>query len=200
MSVQHVRQSTISRKTGETDLILTLNLDGTGKSQVDTGIGFFDHMLTLFAYHGGLDLNLKVQSADLHVDGHHLVEDTGIVLGKALAQALGDKAGIRRYGSMYLPMDETLVRAVLDLSGRPFLVFNANFKAPMCGNFDTQLTVEFFRAIAFNGLLTLHIDVLTEGNTHHEIEGIFKAFGRALRQAAALDERVQGIPSTKGLL
>jgi imidazoleglycerol-phosphate dehydratase len=158
-------------------------------------------MLTLFAGHGKFDLQVEVERSDLETDGHHLVEDTGILLGQAFARALGDKRGIRRYGTMYLPMDETLVRTVVDLSGRPFLVFDAHFTAPMCGGFDTQLTETFFRAFTFNAQANIHAAVLTrDGNTHHEIEALFKSLSRALRKAVTMDERETGIPSTKGVL
>lgn len=195
-----MRTASASRNTKETGLKVELNLDGSGQVNVSTGIGFFDHMLTLWAVHGKFDLTVVVDHADLEVDGHHLVEDTGILIGQAFAQALGDKRGITRYGAMYLPMDETLVRTVVDLSGRAYLRFTADFKAPMCGSFDTQLTEEFFRAFAMNAGATLHADVLTPGNTHHEIEALFKSLGRVLRKAISFDERETGIPSSKGVL
>lgn len=196
-----MRHARIERKTGETEIRLSLDIDGTGQIKVDTGIGFFDHMLTLFAKHGKFDLDIEVPRNDLAVDGHHLVEDVGIVLGQAFAKAAGDKRGIKRYGTMFLPMDETLTRTVIDLSGRPFLVFDASFRAPMVGGFDTELTVEFFRAFAFNAGATLHIAVLTpEGNAHHQIESMFKGLARALREALEHDPRESGVPSTKGVL
>lgn len=194
------RTAQLSRRTGETDITVSLTLDGSGTADLSTGIGFFDHMLHLVARQGQLDLTVRADRGDLAVDGHHLVEDVGIVLGQALRRAAGDKCGIRRYGAMLLPMDETLTRVVLDFSGRPYLVFKADFKAPMVGAFDTQLTREFFQAVAVHAGLTLHIETLTPGNTHHEIEGMFKAFGRALRQALESDERERGIPSSKGVL
>lgn len=194
------RTARLSRQTGETDIAVSLTLDGGGTADLSTGIGFFDHMLHLMARHGQLDLAVRADRGDLEVDGHHLVEDVGIVLGQALRLAAGDKCGIRRYGAMLLPMDETLTRVALDFSGRPYLVFKADFKGPMVGAFDTQLTKEFFRAVAVHAGLTLHIETLTPGNTHHEIEGMFKAFGRALRQALETDDRERGIPSSKGVL
>lgn len=194
------RTAALSRQTGETDIAVSLNLDGSGAADLSTGIGFFDHMLHLMACHGRLDLAVRADRGDLAVDGHHLVEDVGIVLGQALRLAAADKAGIRRYGAMLLPMDETLTRVALDFSGRPYLVFKADFKAPMVGAFDTQLTREFFQAVAVHASLTLHIETLSPGNTHHEIEGMFKAFGRALRQALSYDEREPDIPSSKGVL
>lgn len=194
------RTATIQRKTGETDIRLTFNLDGSGAGSIQTGIGFFDHMLTAFARHGLFDLDLTVDG-DLHVDGHHTVEDVGICLGKAIAQAVGDKAGIRRYGAAYVPMDEALVRSVIDLSGRPYLAFEGfEFRAPMIGAYDTELTLEFFRAVAMNAAMTLHMTSLAPGNAHHIVEAAFKAFARALDQATQPDARVQGIPSTKGSL
>ncbi len=196
-----MRQVALKRNTEETRIDLKINLDGTGRVEVNTGIGFFDHMLTLWSAHGKFDLTVNVDRSDLETDGHHLVEDTGLLLGAAFSQALGDKVGIRRYGTMYLPMDEALTRTVVDLSGRPYLVFDAEFKAPMCGGFDTQLTEEFFRAFAMSAKATLHVSLLTKGgNTHHEIEAIFKGFARALRQAVSLDSRESGVPSTKGVL
>ena len=180
------RTGSLARKTGETDIFVSLDLDGEGVSQIDTGIGFFDHMLS------------AVQG-DLAVDGHHTVEDTGIVFGAALAQALGDKKGIRRVGSCFLPMDESLAFCALDISGRPYLAFDAAFPAEMCGGYASELTEEFFRAVSVSSGITLHLKA--EGrNTHHMIEALYKAFARALRDAAALDPRVKGVPSTKGVL
>lgn len=194
------RRATIVRTTSETDIKLSLHLDGEGVSTVATGIGFFDHMLDAFARHGLFDLEVHVEG-DLHVDGHHTVEDVGICLGKAIAQAVGDKAGIRRYGSAHVPMDEALVLAVIDLSGRPFLAFDGfDFRSPMIGAYDTELTVEFFRAVAFNAGITLHLRNYNPGNAHHIVEAAFKAFGRSLDQATQFDPRVKGIPSTKGSL
>lgn len=193
------RKSTINRKTAETDVTLTLNLDGLGNSLIETGIGFFDHMLTLASKHGLLDLEIKADG-DLYVDAHHTVEDVGIVLGLALKEALGDKKSIRRYGTVHIPMDESLAMVSLDLGGRPFLVFDAALKAQRLGEFDTELIEEFFRAVAFNAGINLHIKVLYGQNTHHMIEAIFKAFGRAVDEASGIDERVKGVPSTKGML
>ena len=193
------RTGSLARKTGETDIFVSLDLDGEGVSQVDTGIGFFDHMLSAVAKHGLMDLTVRVQG-DLAVDGHHTVEDTGIVLGAALAQALGDKKGIRRVGSCFLPMDESLAFCALDISGRPYLVFDAEFAAPMCGQFDTQLAEEFFRAVAVNAGLTLHLKVLYGKNDHHKLEALYKALGLALRDAASIDSRIEGVLSTKGSL
>lgn len=193
-----MRDGEIQRTTYETDIKLRLNLDGEGKSAIDTGIGFFDHMLTLFARHGALDLRLSVKG-DLNVDGHHSVEDTGIVLGQAVSKALGDKAGIKRYGCAYVPMDEALARCVLDISGRGFLVYDAPEMACNPG-MDVMLAEEFFRAFAVNAGITLHISVLYGKNPHHMLEGMFKALGRALREAASMDAKMEGVPSTKGLL
>lgn len=193
-----MREGEIQRTTYETDIKLRLNLDGEGKSTVDTGIGFFDHMLTLFARHGALDLRLSVKG-DLNVDGHHSVEDTGIVLGQAVSKALGDKAGIKRYGCAYVPMDEALARCVIDISGRGFLVYDVPEMAYNPG-MDVMLAEEFFRAFAMNAGITLHISVLYGKNPHHMLEGMFKALGRALREAASMDAKMEGVPSTKGLL
>ena len=193
------REATVRRETAETKVELTFNLDGTGQGQIDTGIGFFDHMLNLFAAHGQFDLALRCDG-DLEVDGHHSVEDIGITLGMALKQALGDKRGIRRYGTFYLPMDESLAFVSLDISGRPFLVYEGGEMAQMIGGYDTQLTEEFLRALAVNAGLTLHVKVLYGTNSHHKVEAIFKALGHALREAVSNDPRVQGVPSTKGSL
>ena len=194
------RRSQASRTTGETIVRVSLNLDGDGTGEIDTGIGFFDHMLNLFARHSGLDLTVAAQG-DLHVDGHHTVEDVGIVLGKAIREALDDKRGIRRYGHMYLPMDEALSFCAIDISGRPFLVFQSAFSGSMTGGFATELTEEFFRAVAFHAGITLHLRCEYGGNDHHRIESLFKAFGRALRQAVSVDpDFMEEIPSTKGVL
>jgi imidazoleglycerol-phosphate dehydratase len=193
------RTAQLRRQTGETTIELALNLDGTGEAKVATGIGFFDHMLTLLARHSLIDLTVKA-TGDLNVDAHHTVEDVGICYGRALAQALGDKAGIRRYGSSTLPMDETMVLAALDLSGRPFLVWKAAVPLETLGTFNSQLAEEFWRAVSSAGALTLHVVCQHGHNTHHIIEGIFKAAARALRQAVEPDPRVTGIPSTKGVL
>ena len=178
---------------------MVLNLDGSGKGIIDSGIGFFDHMLDLMTVHGLMDLTLACDG-DLEVDGHHSVEDIGIALGQAFRQAIGDKAGICRYGTFYLPMDETLALVSLDISGRPFLVYDGGGMAPMIGGFDTELTEEFLRAFAFNAGITLHVKVLYGTNSHHKVEAIFKALGHALRIAVENDPCVDGIPSTKGTL
>jgi imidazoleglycerol-phosphate dehydratase len=193
------RTAQIRRETGETKIDLALDLDGAGRATVDTGVGFFDHMLTLLARHSLIDLTVKAQG-DLHVDAHHTVEDVGICYGKALAQALGDKAGIRRYGDATVPMDETLVTAAIDLSGRPFCVWRAEVPPETLGTFNAQLAEEFWRAVSSSGTLTLHVICHHGKNTHHIIEGIFKATARALRQAVELDPRGMGVPSTKGVL
>lgn len=192
-----MRTAEIVRKTLETDIALQLNLDGSGQYSGDCGIGFLDHMLHQVARHGGLDLDYTC-TGDLAVDNHHTVEDLGICLGKALKDALGDKAGIRRYGMAYVPMDEALVRAVMDFSGRSFLRLEAQFPAERVGTLETECVREFFRAVAEQGGITLHLDVLAGSNTHHIIEGIFKAFGRALKEAVAITG--EGVLSTKGML
>ena len=194
------RSATLERKTSETEIRLTLNLDGSGVSKISTGIAFFDHMLTLFSKHGLFDLELTAKG-DIEVDFHHTVEDTGILLGQAITKALGDKAGIRRYGFFYVPMDEALVRSVVDLSGRPFLAYNAPADVPAIGSaFSFQLVEEFLRAISVNAGMNLHVDVLAGRDAHHMAEGIFKSLARALDEATSTDPRVQGIPSTKGVL
>jgi imidazoleglycerol-phosphate dehydratase len=193
------RTAQLRRQTGETAIDLTLNLDGSGQVDVQTGVGFFDHMLTLLARHSLIDLTVKAKG-DLHIDAHHTVEDVGICYGKALAQGLGDKAGIRRYGSCTLPMDETLVTSAIDLSGRPYCVWCAEVPLETLGTFNAQLAEEFWRAVASAGAITLHVVCHHGKNTHHIIEGIFKATARALRQAVEPDPRMTGIPSTKGVL
>ena len=193
------RSSTIHRKTSETVISLTLALDGEGISEINTGIPFFDHMLTLFARHGLMDLKVEAKG-DIAVDYHHTVEDVGLALGAALSQALGDKAGIRRYGSAYVPMDEALARAVVDCSGRPFLAYEAPRGVEAIGLFPFQLVEEFLRALSAQGGLTLHVSVLVGRDAHHMAEAVFKALGRALDVAANHDVRVKGIPSTKGIL
>ncbi|MBQ9512835.1 MAG: imidazoleglycerol-phosphate dehydratase HisB [Lachnospiraceae bacterium] len=193
------RTATVNRKTGETDITISIDLDGRGTCEVNTGIGFFDHMLTAFARHGFFDLDVRV-AGDLEVDGHHTVEDTGIVLGQAIAEALGDKKGIKRYGSMILPMDETLVMGAVDLCGRPYFVMDAEFKTPAVGELDTQLVQEFFYSVSYAAMMNLHLRVITGINDHHKIEAMFKAFARALDEAVTIDPRVDGIPSTKGSL
>lgn len=194
-----IRMATVERKTAETAIKLVLNLDGNGKGVIDSGIGFFDHMLNLMTAHGLFDLTL-VCDGDLEVDGHHSVEDIGIALGQAFREAIGDKRGIRRYGTFYLPMDESLAFVSLDISGRPFLVYDGGEMAPMIGGYDSELTEEFLRAFAFHAGITLHVKVLYGTNSHHKVEAIFKALGHALRQALEKDPRVDGIPSTKGTL
>ncbi len=193
------RTATVSRKTGETDITVTIDLDGTGKAQIDTGIGFFDHMLDAFARHGFFDLTVNAEG-DLNVDGHHTVEDTGIVLGQAIAKALGDKAGIRRYGDCILPMDESLALSAVDLCGRPYFVMDAEFDAPYVGEFDTQLVREFFYAVSYGAMMNLNLRILTGSNAHHMIEAMFKAFAKAMDQATSVDPRVNGVLSTKGAL
>lgn len=194
-----MRAGEIFRETNETRIDLKINLDGSGETEIDTGIGFFNHMLNLFAAHGRFDLRVECDG-DLEVDGHHSVEDIGIALGQAIKNALGDKRGINRYGTFFLPMDETLALVSLDISGRPFLVFDAGNFAPMIGNFDSELTEEFLRAVAFNAGITLHVKILYGKNSHHKVEAIFKALGHALRIATEYDEKNTGIPSTKGIL
>ena len=189
----------VHRKTGETDIEISLDLDGSGVCQIDTGIGFFGHMLSAFARHGLFDLTVKARG-DLNVDGHHTVEDTGIVLGEAIAAAIGDKKGIRRYGSMILPMDESLVLCAADLCGRPYLVMDAHFEAPMVGDFDTELVHEFFYAVSYSAAMNLHLRVLTGSNAHHIIEAMFKAFAKALDEASSFDPRITDVLSTKGSL
>jgi imidazoleglycerol-phosphate dehydratase len=194
------RIAELTRTTNETDLHVRLDLDGTGQSSIKTGIGFFDHMLEAFARHGLLDLTVEARG-DLHVDGHHTVEDTGIVLGRAIAEALGSRAGIRRYADAMVPLDEALVRCVLDVSGRPYLSYHIDIpKWQMLGEYDVFLTPEFFRALVLNAGLTVHLDLVRGDNPHHIVEAAFKAFARALDAATALDPRVTGVPSTKGKL
>lgn len=194
-----MRSATIERNTSETQVTLSLNLDGAGTADVDSGIGFLDHMLTLFARHSGCDLSIRAKG-DVQVDDHHLTEDIGIVLGMALKQALGDKRGIRRYGDILLPMDEALVQAAVDCSGRPFFVWAVSIPQPKVGAWDTELAEDFFRALAVNGGLTLHLRLLSGTNSHHIIEGAFKACARILREAVSLDPRETDVPSTKGTL
>ena len=194
------RTAEVSRNTAETRITVKLNLDGTGKSQLATGIGFFDHMLDQIARHGLIDLDIQAVG-DLHIDGHHLVEDVGITLGQAFAQAVGDKKGVRRYGHAYVPLDEALSRVVVDLSGRPGLELNVPFTSGAIGGFDTQLTHEFFQGFVNHAGVTLHIDNLKGDNAHHQAETVFKAFARALRSALEYDPRApESIPSTKGSL
>jgi imidazoleglycerol-phosphate dehydratase len=193
------RRATIDRRTAETQIRLSLNLDGTGRADVRTGVPFLDHMLTLTARHGLFDLEVEA-TGDLDVDLHHTVEDTGICLGQAIAQAVGDKAGITRYGFFTLPMDEVLVTVSLDLSGRPYFIEDLELAGRRIGSFDGELVREFFQAVAANGLMNLHFLQHRGGNAHHVAEAAFKAFGRALDGATRLDPRVQGVPSTKGVL
>ncbi|MCI8491028.1 MAG: imidazoleglycerol-phosphate dehydratase HisB [Lachnospiraceae bacterium] len=193
------REAKVNRKTKETNISLKFELDGRGISVIDTGIGFFDHMLEGFAKHGFFNMNLNV-NGDLAVDCHHTIEDTGIVLGDAIKKALGDKKGIRRFGSCILPMDETLVLCAVDLSGRPYLVFDAEFTTDRVGYMDTEMVKEFFYAISYSAGMNLHIKVLSGTNNHHIIEGMFKAFARALDDATGTDKRISGILSTKGSL
>lgn len=193
------RSAECKRKTKETDISITLNLDGTGKADIDTGIGFFDHMLDGFSRHGLFDLNVKVRG-DLMVDCHHTIEDTGIVLGTAIREAVGDKKGMKRFGSCILPMDETLVLCAIDISGRPYLSFDGEFTTDRVGYMDTEMVKEFFYAISYSAGMNLHIKVLSAGNNHHMIEAMFKAFARALDEATGLDPRITDILSTKGSL
>jgi imidazoleglycerol-phosphate dehydratase len=194
------RTATVQRDTKETQIRVSVNLDGTGVSKLETGIGFFDHMLDQIARHGLIDLDIHAVG-DLHIDGHHTVEDVGITLGQAVAQAVGDKKGLTRYGHAYVPLDEALSRVVVDFSGRPGLHMDVDFKAGMIGAFDTQLTFEFFQGFSNHAGVSLHIDNLKGHNAHHQAETIFKAFGRALRMAMTLDPRSLGVvPSTKGSL
>lgn len=193
------RQASITRKTNETDIEITINLDGSGQAEVDTGIGFFDHMLISFAKHGLFDLTVKVKG-DLFVDCHHTVEDTGIALGEAIKKALGDKRSIRRYGNFMLPMDETLVLCAIDLCNRPYLVYDAKFDSERVGYMDTETVKEFFYAVSYSAMMNLHIKEMYGENSHHIIEAMFKAFARALMEAVSIDSRVNGLPSTKGAL
>ncbi|WP_299359037.1 imidazoleglycerol-phosphate dehydratase HisB [uncultured Paracoccus sp.] len=195
-----MRRATLTRQTAETDITVTIDLDGTGRFANRTGVGFFDHMLDQLSRHSVIDMEIAA-TGDLHIDDHHTVEDTGIALGQALARALGDKRGIRRYGSCHLPMDDTLVRAALDLSGRPYLVWNLPFAAPKIGSFDTELVREFFQALSTHGGITLHVDLIHGINAHHIAEAAFKAVARALREAVEQDpRRADDVPSTKGAL
>ncbi|EEB85954.1 imidazoleglycerol-phosphate dehydratase HisB [Roseobacter sp. GAI101] len=195
-----MRQTTISRSTAETEITVEINLDGTGSYENDTGVGFFDHMLDQLARHSLIDMKISAKG-DLHIDDHHTVEDVGITLGQALTKALGDKRGIRRYGSCLLPMDDALVRTALDLSARPFLIWDVDLPTPKIGTFDTELVREFFQALSTHGGITLHVDMLHGFNSHHIAEAAFKSVARALREAVEVDPRKSGdIPSTKGAL
>ena len=193
------RTAEIKRKTKETDIALTFAIDGTGKGEIASGIGFFDHMLEGFARHGFFDLTLSV-NGDLHVDGHHTVEDTGIVLGQAIKEAVGDKTGIRRYGFFILPMDDALCLCAVDLCGRPYLDFACEWKAERAGTLDTELIKEFFQAVSYSAGMNIHIRMLAGENTHHMTEAMFKAFGKALDMATGMDERITDVLSTKGSL
>jgi len=193
------RKAVINRKTNETDISMTLNLDGSGKANITTGIGFFDHMLNSFTRHGLFDMDCNVKG-DLYVDTHHSIEDTGIVLGKAIKEAVGDKKSIKRYGSMMLPMDETLVLCALDLSGRPYLVFDGDFSTDRVGYFDTEMVKEFFYAVSYSAEMNLHLKVISGSNNHHIIEAMFKAFAKALDEATIIDPRITDLMSTKGSL
>lgn len=193
------REAEVYRKTGETEINIALNLDGEGKYDVTTGIGFFDHMLNLMTKHGLLDLKIKALG-DLDVDSHHTIEDVGIVLGQCFKKCLGDKKGIKRYGTSFVPMDEALATVSLDVSGRPFIVFDGNFTSERVGQMDTEMVEEFLRSFAFNAEVTLHARVLYGKNNHHMIEAIFKALGRAIREAVDIDDRIKGVMSTKGSL
>lgn len=200
MKGNDMREIQLSRKTAETDIKLSLSLDKTGKSNIKSGVGFLDHMLTLFARHGGFDLELECVG-DTHVDDHHTVEDIGILLGEAFAKCLGDKRGICRYGDVILPMDETLILCAVDISGRAYLSFDVEIPTEKIGTFDTELVCEFFLAFVRNSDFTVHVRMLSGSNSHHIVEGIFKAFGRVLKKAVAIDEaNKDAIPSTKGVL
>lgn len=194
-----MRSASLKRKTNETDISINFFLDGKGEAKISTGVGFFDHMLTLFGKHGLFDLTIKAQG-DTFIDGHHTVEDCGIVLGQVIKEALGNKEGINRYGNAFVPMDEALAQVTVDTSGRSYLVFNAELPKTAIGNFELELVEEFFQAVAFNAGLTLHVNLLYGSNSHHMAEAIFKAFGRALCQAAEKNERVEGVLSSKGVL
>lgn len=193
------RVAKLTRNTNETQIKLSINLDGSGKTEINTGVGFFDHMLNLMAFHGGFDLEV-IAKGDLEVCDHHTVEDVGIALGQCFLEALGDKRGIKRYGTFFLPMDETLAQVSLDISGRSFLHFDCEFKRETIGGFSTEMTKEFFRAFAFNSGITLHGRVLYGENDHHKVEALFKALGRALKEAKEIDQNNMVLPSTKGML
>ena len=193
------RIAEVERYTKETSIEIQLNLDGSGQAQIDTGVGFFDHMLEGFARHGLFDLTIKVDS-DLQVDDHHTIEDTGIVLGQAIARAVGDKRGIQRYGDRILPMDEVLVLCAVDLCGRPYLQFDADFQADRMGDMSTQMVKEFFYAVSYSAMMNLHLKVITPGNDHHMAEAMFKAFAKALDQAVTYDPRITDVLSTKGTI
>lgn len=193
------RNATVKRKTKETDIELSINIDGSGKSSINTGIGFFDHMLESFARHGLFDLDLNVKG-DLNVDTHHTIEDTGIVLGQAIKEALADKKGIKRFGNMILPMDESVVIAAIDISGRPYLIYDINLTAEKIGDFESEMAREFFYALCVNAGINLYLKQVEGANNHHILEAAFKAFAKALDQATLIDPRIEGVPSTKGVL
>ena len=193
------RKSLIKRKTGETDIEIEFNIDGKGRYDINTGVGFLDHMLCLFAKHGNFDLTIKAKG-DLNVDSHHTIEDIGIVLGQCVKEASGERNGIKRYGTWFVPMDESMAMVSVDVSGRPFLVFEAELPTQKLGDFDTEMTEEFFRSFAFNAGITLHGKILYGKNTHHMIEALFKALARALNEALTIDETIKGVMSTKGIL
>ena len=193
------RISEVTRTTKETDIRIKLDLDGSGKSDISTGVGFFDHMLEAFARHGLFDLTVQVKG-DLQVDDHHTIEDTGLALGQAIREALGDKAGITRYGSRILPMDDVLVLCALDLGGRPWFSFEGNFRADKCGDMGTQMAEEFFYSVAVQAGMNLHMKILDGANDHHKMEALFKAFARALDEAVTIDPRIEGVMSTKGTI
>lgn len=194
-----MRKSVINRTTNETNIALSLNIDGSGERDINTGIGFFDHMLESFSRHGFFDLNINVEG-DLYIDSHHTIEDTGIVLGQAIKEAIGDKKSIKRYGSFLLPMDETLILCAIDLSGRPYLSYDVDFTVDKVGEFDTEMVKEFFYAVSYSAGMNLHIKKISGENNHHIIEAIFKAFAKALDEATSIDERIKDVLSTKGTL
>jgi len=194
-----MRKAQIKRKTNETDINIKLNIDGSGKSNIDTGVGFFDHMLTLFAKHSLMDIDISCKG-DTYIDCHHSVEDVGIALGQAMDKALGEKRSITRYGTCFLPMDEALAMVSIDISGRSYLVFDAEFTTPKLGDFDTEMVEDFFQAFANSCGATVHVKVMYGRNTHHIIEAIFKAFAKAMDKATVVDRRILGVPSTKGVL
>lgn len=194
-----MRKAQIERNTSETKINISLNLDGTGQSSINTGIGFFDHMLDGFSRHGLFDLDVNIDG-DLNVDGHHSIEDCGIVLGNAIKEAVGDKKGISRFGYFILPMDDALILCSIDLGGRPYFDFNYDFKVDKCGDMETDMVREFFYAVSYSAMMNIHIEVLRGINSHHIIEGIFKAFAKALDQATTIDPRIQGVASTKGVI
>jgi len=194
-----MRKSSVERNTSETKIKIDLNIDGTGKSDINTGIGFFDHMLTGFTKHGLFDMNVKIDG-DLNVDGHHSIEDCGIVLGQAIKEAIGDKKGIKRFGYFILPMDDALALVSIDLGGRPYLDFQCDFNTEKCGDMETDMVREFFYAVSYSAMMNIHVKMLSGVNAHHMIEAIFKAFAKALDQATTFDSRIEGVASTKGVI